>query len=139
MRATPGQCGRASEDLSFETALQELTGKNSMETALLFMERVMGVHTVKRANEYMGCNIVETDSDATDYKLQQQVESISKLSPNRKSEIQRALADLGVVMRTKVEAILENRLIKWTSKPQLQIDRALKLTFEDALQGSFFN
>lgn len=56
------------KSLSLETALPEPAVTTSKGRAPSFMEHVMAKHTVTKANEDMNGTIVESDSDAIDYK-----------------------------------------------------------------------
>lgn len=48
------------------------TSTTGKETTILFMERLMPVHTVTRAKEDFGSTVVKSDPHDTEYKLQQQ-------------------------------------------------------------------
>lgn len=53
-------------------------------------------------------------------------------------EVERTLDDLSVVTKTKIDAVVENRLIKCTNTLQSQIVKTVGFTFDDALQASYF-
>lgn len=80
----------------FEFALLKPAVTTSMETALSSMGRVMALHTVPKANEDQPGNIVGSDSNATDYKLQPLSKYVIKLSLDKRGEIDIALADLSL-------------------------------------------
>lgn len=56
-----------------------------------------------------------------------------------RSEMEPALTHLGVLTKTNTDAMLENRLIKWTYTLQWKIINAVKSTFDDALQANYLN
>lgn len=87
----------------------------------------------------MTCTIVESYHDATDYRLQPPLKSAVKQPSDTRRKIERALADFGVVSRTDVEAIVENRLTKWTNGLQLQVVKSIEPTLADALKAICFN
>lgn len=53
--------------------------------------------------------------------------------------MQSALADLGVLLITDVEAIVENYVTKWSKTLQSQIFKAVEFIFEEELQATYFN
>lgn len=55
-----------SKSTAVKIAFLELAVTASKETFSSFMERVIAVHTVTKANEDMNCTIVKSDSDTTD-------------------------------------------------------------------------
>lgn len=67
--------------------------------------------------------------------------SMSFVKPlsDMKSEIERALTDIGAVTKTFVEAIVENRHTKWTNTLESHNDEADGFTFKNALRASYFN
>lgn len=65
-----------------------------METALLFMEHLMGFHTVTKANEDMDYTVVENNSETFDYKPQLLSKHVVKPPFDMRSEMEGPLADL---------------------------------------------
>lgn len=104
-----------------------------------FMEREITALLVTKTKGGMNGNFVERDSDTTYYKPQPTPESVVKLPSGTRSAIQRVLSHLVVVRRSNVEAIVKNRLTKWTNTPKLQIVRADEFTCDDKLQASYSN
>lgn len=94
-------------------------------------------HTVAKATEGMNETVVEIYSDATEYKPQVPSKSIVEPSSDIRSEIGHTLADISVVTKTDVKAIVENLLTKWTNTQHLQIFKAGDSTLQDALQASY--
>lgn len=123
---------------SFETALHEPAVTSNKERASSVMKRVMAGPTVTRASKETG-TLVESVSDTTNYKLQPPSTSVARLLSNITSEIEPVWADLGILLKTNVEAIVENSLTKWKSTLQLQIFKAVESTFKRPLPGSYFD
>lgn len=92
-----------------------------MKSALSFGEGMMAAHTVTRANEDMDGTVVESDSDADDYKPQLQSKSVHNPPSDMKSDVECSLADLDVVTNTDDEEIVYNGLTKGTNTLPLQI------------------
>lgn len=99
----------------------------------------MAVHKVKKVNEDRTGTTMERDSEASDYRLLPQSKYLNKPQPDMRCDVERALADIGVVTKTDVEPIVENLLIKWINTLTLQIVKDTKSTFEVAVQASYFN
>lgn len=114
-----------SKSPSLETILTEPIVTTNKETALMFIKRVMGVHTVPKANEDVTSTIVERNSDIIDYIGQPPSKSLAKLPSDTRSEIEHAITNLRVVMKTDVDSTFENLLTKWPNKLQSQIVKAV--------------
>lgn len=99
----------------------------------------MSAYTVTRANEDMYGTVVENDSKATEHRQQLTQKTLDKLLSDMKNEIEPILAGIGVVKKTHVEAVVEDRLIKRTNTLQSEIGKAVDSTSEDSLQARFFN
>lgn len=106
---------------SFETVGPELAVMTNKKTAPSFVERVMSVHTITMDSKYMAGNVVESDYDAPSYKPKPSLKTLDKLLCGMRSEIELALADLGVVTKADVEIIVANRLTKWSNMVHSQI------------------
>lgn len=65
------------------------------------MKRLKAVHIVTQANKDMTGTAIESDSDLTIYKLQQQLKYVVKPLYGMRGKIERALADLDVVTKTR--------------------------------------
>lgn len=85
------------------------------------MEHVMTAQPITKANGRVAPTVFESDSNSTDHMLQAALKPVFKPSPASRSEIECALADNAVVMRTNVESIVEILMTKWTITLQLQI------------------
>lgn len=97
---------------SFETMLLEPAIVTNNGTSPSFMEHVMAGHVVLKAKEDMAGTVVESDFDVTVYMLQLPLRSVVKLQSIMRSEIERALADLGEVRKTGIQAIVHNQLVE---------------------------
>lgn len=122
-QATPNV---GANSLSYETSLPEPAAKTARETVPSRVEPILVVHTVNMATKDVDGTAVESDSDATEHKLQPPSKSVPKLSLDTRRGIKRVLADLNVVKRIDVEAIVENRLKKKMSTLQLHIVKILE-------------
>lgn len=81
----------------FEVVLQEPGVMISKEPAPSILERHNSAHTFKKANEDMYGTLVESESDATDYKLPPLSKSVVEPPYETRSELYREFADLCVV------------------------------------------
>lgn len=133
------RCGRVFKVPSFETALLEAVVMTSEETSPSFMEPVIAAHTVTEVYRDTISTIVESDSDATSWKLQALPKSVVKLLCDMKREIECSLPNSTVVTKTNVEAVVENYLIKWIITIQSQIVRTVDSILKVALRENYFN
>lgn len=85
------------------------------------MERSLPVHISTRAAENMAGTVVQSDSDDTEHKLQHPSKTIVKSLPDTRSKTAQLSADLGVMTKNDVEAIVKSHLTQWTSNLQSQI------------------
>lgn len=92
---------------SFDTALLEPGDLCSKE-----MDRGMVAHRTTKGNKYANDTVVESESDATDYEPQPLSWSVDRPLLESGSNIELALADLGVVTKTDAEGIVEIGLNK---------------------------
>lgn len=70
----------------------------------------MAAYKIKKVNQEMAGTVVESASDATDYTPHPPSRSVAKPLCDTRSEIECALADLGIVRKTDVVEIVENGL-----------------------------
>lgn len=99
----------------------------------------MAVHIVTKAKEDMAGTLVKSYSGPIDYKPELPSMSVVKQLSDMRSEIERALTHLSVVTKNSVEAIVQNRLTKWTNRLKSHIVKAVHSILEDALQVRYFN
>lgn len=66
----------------------------------------------------MAGTVIESNSDVILYKVQTPVKTVVKSSPHWRSEIESVPADLGVVKKADIEAIVESYMKIWTSTLQ---------------------
>lgn len=85
----------------------------------------MAANKVTKANEDGGHTVVERVSEAAGFKPKQPSRSVVKPLSGMRSEMELALADIGVVRETDVAAIVEHRLTKWSDTVQLQMIKAV--------------
>lgn len=76
------------------------------------MECMVSVHKVSNDNEDATRTVLESDSDATDYKWHTPSRSVVKELPDTRNNIERALTDHSVVAKTNIELIVKNRLTR---------------------------
>lgn len=79
------------------------------------MEPVMAVHTVTKASKDVAASIVESASDASDYRPPPPSKSIIKQPSYSTIQIECKLADFGVGTKTNLEGFVEIRLTKCTN------------------------
>lgn len=116
------------KDPAIKTALLNRTLTTNKETVQSVLERVMAVHTVTTANRDMTGIFVEIDSASTNFKLQPPLNSVVKPPSDMTSKIERALPDIEILTKTKVDQTVENCLTKCTKTLQSSIFKAFKST-----------
>lgn len=72
----------------------------------------MAVQKVIKVNEYMNNTVSESDFKTTGNRIQSPPKSVFKLVFHTRREITKTLANLGVVQKTEVDAIVEKCLTK---------------------------
>lgn len=87
----------------------------------------------------MAGTVIDSDPSATDYNLLPQLESVAKPPSDMKSKIECPLADLTVLTKNDIEAIVESLHNNWNNTLQSQIVKSFKSTFEYALQALYFS
>lgn len=122
-----------SKSLSYETVLLEPAAKTVKEVDPSFMKRMLATSTINRATEDMTGTVIDSDSDTFEYKQLQLPKSFVKPLSDTRSDILRVLANLGVVMKTDVEAIVKTRLANWTCTLQAYIVKNGDLKLYDEL------
>lgn len=138
MHATPIHCIGGCQDQSYETTLSGAAVTTDKDLAPSYMERMVVAHTLTRGNEYMAGTVVESSFYATHYRPQAPLKSVTRLPPAMRVEIERALADLCIVIKSNVETTIEKHQIKWTNTLQSQIVRAVKSTFQGHVTSKVF-
>lgn len=104
-----------------------------------FLERLIAVHTVTKANKDMAGIVTESGSDATEHTPQMRLEFAVKLLPDMRSEIACALAGLSVLAKPDADMIVGNCLTKWTARFCCRSSMWLSVHFENLLQTTYFN
>lgn len=82
---------------------------------------------------------VESFFHGTKTKLQQLLKSVSKPLLDTRSEIERNVADLGVVTKITVPVIVKNLMTKSSSTLWSQIVKIFVSTFKVEIQSSYIN
>lgn len=104
------------------------------------MERVLATSTVQQAKADTAECAQKTDPEDVEHQLAPLAWSVVHLPIyTTKSEIERILADLGVVTEADVQLIVKNRLDHLTRLIKWDLVKTVKLTYEDALQASYFD
>lgn len=98
----------------------------------------LDMHTVTKATEDMDGTDIESSSSAIENRSKELLKSVLKLLSDKRSEIEPILEDLSVVTKASAETIVETRLTNWTRTLHTQVVKAVELTFEDALQASYY-
>lgn len=122
-----------------ENILLEPAATATKDVAPSFSERLLVAHTVMSTVEGMTRSVVESDFDNTENKPQPPSMFVAKSSTDTRSEIERILADLGIVTKAEVQSIVGTPMTKWTSRLQLLIFNAVEPTLGNALQFSYSN
>lgn len=90
--------------------LTEPTVIEEKKAAPSAMEHVFAVNTHIDPTEDMACTVVESISDNTEHKLRPSSITVVRSLPNSRSDIGQELADLGVVTKAEIEAMLQSSL-----------------------------
>lgn len=96
----------AVKTLSFKTILLEPAVTINRETVPWYIERLMAAHTVTKSSEDMDGTVIKSDSDPAGYELLTPSKPIVKPQCNMRSEIEQAMANLGVLTKPDVKAIV---------------------------------
>lgn len=102
------------------------------------MQCMTAEHRVKMNIKERAGPVVESNSDATDYKPQSPLMTFVKPPSDTRSNIKQALADIGVLTNIIVKGIVESLLTKGTNTLQCWIIMSAEYTSKNALKAKNF-
>lgn len=100
-------------------------------------EPVWPAHAVNRATKYMTTTGTKSNSSSIEHKLHSLFKSVVIPLSGTKSKVKGILADLSLVTKADIDAMVETYFSRCTRTVMLQILKDLEITLENALQASY--